>query len=145
MIIHSGSESLSFAVDHYQYPKHKRQEKGYDYDANWLVIAIRYCNQDTTEEYKDACLLTYELEELVEGLSKVLDGEESLYISDFMEPYLKIVFAMAENKILFGLEFVYDTTDGIWKSRKGSEVITRDQAMKHLDELNAMRSQFPQR
>lgn len=75
----------------------------------------------------------------------MIDGKESLYFSDFMEPYLKVVFATVGNMFLLGLEFVYDTTDGIWKSRKVSEIITRDQAMKHLDELNAMKSQFPQR
>lgn len=54
MIIHNESTSISFAVDHYQYPKHKSQDKGYDYDANWLVVAFRYSDQNTTEEYKDA-------------------------------------------------------------------------------------------
>lgn len=145
MIIYNGAASISFVVDHYQYPKHKSQEKGYDYDANWLVVAIRYSNQDTTEEYKDACLLTYELEELVDGLSKVIDGKESLYISDFMEPYLKVVFAASDNKILVGLEFVYDTTDGIWKRRKLSEPLSIEKAITIVEELKAISARFPQR
>ena len=31
------------------------------------------------EKYKDACLLTYELEELIDGLSEVIADKESLY------------------------------------------------------------------
>lgn len=145
MIIRNENESLSFEIDDYQYPKHKGQEKGYDYDANWLEVSVQYSNQNVSEEYKDACLLTYEFEEFVDELYKVIEGKESLYISDFMEPYLKIAIATAGDKILFGVEFVYDTTDGIWKSRKIAQVITREAARKYHDELNFMKSQFPQR
>ena len=86
MIIRSKDTSLSFEIDDYQYPEHKSQEKGYDYDANWLEVAIQYSNQNEVKEYKDTCLLTYELEELIDGLSEVIADKESLYISDFMEP-----------------------------------------------------------
>lgn len=40
MIMRSKDTSLSFEIDDYQYPEHKSQEKGYDYDANWLEVAI---------------------------------------------------------------------------------------------------------
>ena len=72
MIIRSKDTSLSFEIDDYQYPEHKSQEKGYDYDANWLEVAIQYSNHNEVEKYKDACLLTYELEELIDGLSEVI-------------------------------------------------------------------------
>ena len=51
MIIRSKDTSLSFEIDDYQYPEHKSQEKGYDYDANWLEVAIQYSNQNEVKEY----------------------------------------------------------------------------------------------
>lgn len=50
MIIRSKDTSLSFEIDDYQYPEHKSQEKGYDYDANWLEVAIQYSNQNEVKE-----------------------------------------------------------------------------------------------
>lgn len=123
----------------------KSQEKGYDYDANWLEVAIQYSNQNEVEEYKDACLLTYELEELIDGLSEVIADKESLYISDFMEPYLKFAIASTDGKILLGMEFVYEANKTSWTSHKVSEVITKESAEEIAEELRSMLARFPQR
>ena len=125
--------------------QHKSQEKGYDYDANWLEVAIQYSNQNEVEGYKDACLLTYELEELIDGLSEVIAAKESLYISDFMEPYLKFAIASTDGKILLGMEFVYEANKTSWKSHKVSEVITKESAEEIAEELRSMLARFPQR
>ena len=145
MTIHNKNERLSFDIDAYQYPEHKSQEKGYDYDANWLVVAVSYSNDKTSEEYHDACLLTYEFEDFIEGFSNVLAGKETLYISDFMEPYLKFAVAIADERILLGMEFVYEVNETTWKSRKISEVISMDRAKEIVEELRLMLSRFPQR
>ncbi len=144
MIIHNGNKKLSFVIDNYEFPDHKSREN-YDYDANWLVAAIKYADENISEEYKDSCILTWELEELIEAVSNVLSGEETLYISDFTEPYLKFVAAQAKNDILFGIEFVYDTDDGVWKKRKLSEVISKETAQQSIDELRSMAERFPKR
>ena len=145
MIIRNKNESLSFEIEDYQYPEHKSQEKGYDYDANWLMVAIKYSCEETLEEYKDACLLTYEFEDLYEGFLNVLAGKESLYISDFTEPYLKIAIATADERIVFGMGFVYEANKSVWKSRKVSEVFTKEKAEEIVEELRFMLSRFPQR
>ena len=145
MIIRSKDTSLSFEIDDYQYPEHKSQEKGYDYDANWLEVAIQYSYHNEVEKYKDACLLTYELEELIDGLSEVIAGKESLYISDFMEPYLKFAIASTDGKILLGMEFVYEANKTSWRSHKVSEVITKESAEEIAEELRSMLARFPQR
>ena len=46
---------------------------------------------------------------MVEELSEILDGSEDGYISDFMEPYLKVAAARADEKIVIIFQFVYDT------------------------------------
>ena len=145
MIIRSKDTSLSFEIDDYQYPEHKSQEKGYDYDANWLEVAIQYSNQNEVKEYKDTCLLTYELEELIDGLSEVIADKESLYISDFMEPYLKFAIASTDGKILLGMELVYEANKTSWRSHKVSEVITKESAEEIAEELRSMLARFPQR
>ena len=97
------------------------------------------------KEYKDTCLLTYELEELIDGLSEVIADKESLYISDFMEPYLKFAIASTDGKILLGMEFVYEANKTVWKSHKMSEVITKESAEEIAEELRSMLARFPQR
>lgn len=145
MIIHNKNESLSFEIDDYQYPEHKSREKGYDYDANWLMVSISYSNDKTSEKYRDACLLTYEFEDFIEGFSNVLAGKENLYISNFMEPYLKFAVAIADERILLGIEFVYEANKTAWKSRKASKVIPKERAKEILEELRSMLARFPQR
>ncbi len=145
MLLRNKIEELSFEVVRYEFPNHKSQEKGYDYDANWLVARITYADGTISREYEDACILTSELEELIHGFSKVVSGVESLYISDFLEPYLKFVIANADEDILLGVEFVYDTNDGIWKSHKIASFIPNETALTYIAELKAMLAQFPER
>lgn len=145
MIIRSGSKSLTFDIYDYQYEKQKSKEKGYDYDANWLIVEITYADENGPKQYRDPCLLTYELKELIDGASEIVSGKETLYISDFMEPYLKIAIAKTEDNIVFGMEFVYDTTGGIWKCHKLSEVLSKESAQKIIEELKALFNRFPER
>lgn len=42
--------------------------------------------------------MTDELADMVEELSRILDGSEDGYISDFMEPYLKVAAARVGEK-----------------------------------------------
>ena len=86
MILHQGNKSIEFTIVNYQYPEKRPSKEGFDYDANWLMCEFKYSDAETNETYKDACLLTDELADMVEELSKILDGSEDGYISDFMEP-----------------------------------------------------------
>lgn len=90
-------------------------------------------------------ILGYELEDLIDGLSEVIADKESLYISDFMEPYLKFAIASTDGKILLGMEFVYEANKTSWTSHKVSEVITKESAEEIAEELRSMLARFPQR
>ena len=100
MILHQGNKSIEFTIVNYQYPEKSPSKEGFDYDANWLMCEVKYSDAKTNETYKDACLLTDELADMVEELSEILDGSEDGYISDFMEPYLKVAAARADEKIV---------------------------------------------
>ncbi len=145
MTIIENSKRLSFIVADYEYPGYKSTGSGFDYDANWLMVSVVYSDDKGTYTYKDACLLTVELESLIADLSEIISGKESLFISDFLEPYLKIVAVRAGEQIVIGVEFVYDTSDGIWKSHKLSEMMRHEDALLLIDELKNMNERYPQR
>lgn len=69
MILHQGNKSIEFTIVNYQYPEKRPSKEGFDYDANWLMCEVKYSNAETNETYKDACLLTDELADMVEELS----------------------------------------------------------------------------
>ena len=145
MVFIENNKSIQFSINNYEYPTEKSSQKGdFNYDANWLICEIKYTEDDFTEFYSDACLLTYELEELATSLSKILDGKESGYISSFMEPYLQISMARAEEKILFIIHFVYDTTKE-WKKRKITSLVEKEYASQILNKLIDLKNLYPER
>ncbi len=117
----------------------------FDYDANWLICEVRYSDDETNETYQDACLLTDELEDMVTELSRIFDGSEEGYISDFMEPYLKVAAARVDEKMMIIFQFVYDTTDGIWKDRKVTTLLSQEKAAEVVQDLKEVVSKYPRR
>ncbi len=144
MFLHQETKTIEFTISSYQFPE-KKSIKEFDYDANWLICEIKHSDAGCSEIYKDACLLTYELADLEENLSKIIDGSESSYISDFMEPYLKIAMAKSDEKIVFIFHFVYDTQDGIWRERKICQSLSYEEAKLISDELKKLIINYPER
>ena len=143
MIISSKNTRLSVDILDYQYPYHKVSGESFDHDANWLMVQIGYSDDTVNEIYKDPCLLTTELTCLIREIEDVVTGKESLYISDFLEPYLKISLMRVDDTIMIGIVFVYDTSDGIWKERGVAELMTLDRANEILNELKSLSKRFP--
>ena len=145
MLITENNKSLSFNITGYQYPDIKSKKKDYNYDANWLICEITYLEDSLREVYEDACLLTCELDEIIEGLSKVIDGEEGGYISEFLEPYLRISITNINDNIIITIHFVYEVSDKAWKKRKVSCAINKEDAAKILCELQDFKKMYPER
>lgn len=145
MILHQGNKSIEFRIASYQYPEKKGSKEKFDYDANWLMCELKYSDAEISEIYKDACLLTYELKEMTDAFSKILDGSEDGYISDFMEPYLKVAAARVDEKIVVIFQFVYDTTDGIWKDRKIKALLSQESATEMVQALKDFVSKYSER
>lgn len=87
--------------------------------------------------------LTWELYDVIRELEKVINGEESLYVSEFLEPYLKFSFMKVGENIGIGISFMYDTTDGIWKDRRLAESFTVEAAKDILEELKMLSKKYP--
>ena len=145
MEIQNGTRKVSFAVEGYQYPKYTVKSKDYDYDANWLNIVIIYTDDTGDHRYIDACLLTYEYESLPQDIEDVVLGKESICISGFMEPYLKFSVIHVNDSIMFGISYVYDTSNGVWRELKIAEQLSLDRACDIVEELKATIRRFPQR
>lgn len=143
--LNQGELSITFSIADYQYPREKSKGDEYNYDTNWLDGFFVYSDGVCQEEYRDACLLTSELKELCEEFEKVLNGEETSYISDFMEPYFKLCLIRHADNMSVVLHFVYDTRDGIWKTRKVAETLSLEDAAAMLEKLKKLQSLFPKR
>lgn len=143
--ITQGKLSITFTIDEYQYPWEKSKGDEYNYDANWLDGLFVYTDGEIEEEYRDACLLTSELLEICEEFEKILQGEEISYISDFMEPYFKLCFLRNDDSVSVVLHFVYNTSGGIWKTRKVAETFSLEAAAEILDKWKELNRLFPKR
>ena len=145
VLIVSNNKIIDFNITGYQFPNHRPSSDDFDYDANWLICEITYLEDSLREVYEDACLLTCELDEIIEGLSKVVDGEEGGYISEFLEPYLRISITNINDNIIITIHFVYEVSDKAWKKRKVSCAINKEDAAKILCELQDFKKMYPER
>ena len=91
MLFHGLNNSIELDVVGYQFPDSPKSGKdNFDYDSNWLVLSICYTDRGISAKQKDACLLSCELLDLYKELCVLRDIQSGSYISDFMEPYLRI-------------------------------------------------------
>lgn len=146
MKIVDGITSIQFDVLGYQFPQSKKSKPNdYNYDANWLTIKVTQVTPESTNEYTDSCLLTYELNEVVSGIDNLIQSKQSGYISDFMEPYLKIAIAKSNNDFVFQLHFVCDTTGGEWKTVSAVETLSTQQLIDIKNEFINISVAYPDR
>ncbi len=145
MLIIENNKKFYFHISGYQFPTEKSSSEEYNHDANWLNCEIKYAENDFIQTCIDPCLLTSELNKLIYSLSQILDGVESGYISDFLEPYLQISIAKAEDKILFIFSFVYSNKNDIWKTWKVTSLVEKSYAVDILNELKEFQKLYPER
>lgn len=144
MLFHGLSNSMELDVEGYQFPDSPKSEKdNFDYDSNWLVLSICYKDGGVSARQKDACLLSYELLNLYKELYALRDIQTGSYISDFMEPYLRIAVLKNADQYSFTVQFVFDTADSSWKEWKVCAVVTTDEYNRLLNELKLLVKKYP--
>lgn len=144
MILSQAEKSIEFKIDRYQFPLIK-SKKDFDYDANWLICKFVYKEDNLCETYEDASLLTYELADLKEAFYSIIEGDKNSFISDFLEPYLKIAIVKMEEKIIFTLHFVYDTLNHDWKTREITSVLSKEESIEIYQDLQNMCDLYPEK
>lgn len=143
--IKTGETQLSVSIDSYQYKYLESKPGEFDYDANWLNIAVTYTDAGKDQLSVDPCLLTTELNQVTTEFERIVEGDENAYISDFLEPYLTIAFSREKTGIAVIIHYVFETTDGTWKTWKVTQFLGMDEAYAMLDELKKMTETYPER
>lgn len=85
-LVNSDNHSLTIQIKGYQFPNMGSQSD--KYDANWLIVAV---DVDIVNEHwraESPCLLTWEVERLVEWLEEISNGNNVSSLS-FIEPELE--------------------------------------------------------
>ena len=59
-----------------------------------------------------------------------------------MEPYLKVAAARADEKIVIIFQFVYDTTDGVWRDRKITTLLSKEEATEIVEVLRELMRKY---
>ena len=139
-----GNKILDFNIAGYEFPNVISKEAKGDYDSNWLICQFVYSDGRLNETYTDACLLTFELEELATSLRLIINGQAESYTSEYLEPYLSIEILKQADLISWNIDFVYDTSDD-WKSRQIKMELDTQEAQTILSGILEMLSAFPER
>ena len=58
---------------------------------------------------------------------------------------MKVAAARAGEKIVIIFQFVYDTTDGIWKDRKITTLLSKEEAAEIVQALRELIEKYPVR
>ena len=92
MKIANDNKIIEFSPVSYQFPELAKDSKHYDeFDSNWLNIRF-FCSdgQSVCHTETDACVLTYEMTDFIDGLKKLQRGLTESARLDTLEPYFKI-------------------------------------------------------
>lgn len=82
------------------------KENGEHWDNNWLIITIKYDDLDYVDKYSRACVLSMELADFVEKLTKLKNQEIEHCFLDTIEPYLKIDCTKNKNEYIFHIKYI---------------------------------------
>lgn len=146
MRIQDKNKTVEFGIIGYQFPNAGcSKPNDPDYDASWLTVQVSYTEDETTAVFQDSCVLAWELKEMTDALSEILDDRETAYISDFMEPYLKFAVAKAEDNFTFTIDFVCDVSDGEWKKICATQLLDRERLSTIRDEVKKYLTTYPAR
>ena len=144
MILVEGNKKLVLTVVGYQYPIIDKNTC-YD-DANWLNVSITYTHDEQSNPRTriDACVETWDISHLATTLKQILNGKQTKYVSDFLEPYLEISITRVEDKFQFDCSFCYeiDKNDN-WKTWEVSSLLDSNQVLAILNELQSTCDTYP--
>ncbi|MBQ9493892.1 MAG: hypothetical protein IJR54_09220 [Oscillibacter sp.] len=114
-------------------------------DRNWLLLRATWNEDGEIVKDSNACLLTYELQELTAGLKVLNAGIRDAYESDFAEPYFSLSARADGDGFTFSVSFYLPN---IMSGEDTAEVtcfMDRAQMRTLLDELSALCDKFPDR
>lgn len=143
MIIQNKDKKIEFTVEGYELPSEKSPVYG-EYNPNRLMCNVKYSDSKREIEFNEPCLVTYELATLVEESTKVFNGFERVYFSNFDESDFNLGF------IEMGMDFSFNVCihyhpDAQSEPQKleVTEIISHDRAEDLINEFRSMLEEFP--
>ncbi len=71
-----------------------------------MIITIKYDDLDYVDKYSRACVLSMELTDFVDKLTKLKNQEIDHCFLDTIEPYLKIDCTKNKNEYIFHIKYI---------------------------------------
>lgn len=135
---------LSLSIDGYEfdYSPDEITSKTDKYDMNWLTVRIDYSENGKEYTYTDNCLLAFELHELTEDIDKIINGLETGFITENIEPFLRFAVTVAGGIYAVQVRFVYDTSHE-WKEIYISQAMTLNELCETNEKLKELSRRFP--
>lgn len=119
------------------------------YDLNWLSLSFRAKNAERDDNCNDACMLTWELEHLADGLESFLSSTEKEFEPYFTENTLWMEF---RKNAAGGVDMVLDFTSegkmsptGEWERFRIERTVTEFDLRRAIKVMRISCATFPRR
>jgi hypothetical protein len=138
----------------YEFQHAARQSDGFDWDANWLVVAGQASDGERAWSFRDPCLLTTDARRLVAWLELVADGSPQDDALDFLEPNLEFRRVSSPGdqpvvRVIFRLEsappWAPDVAEEDWDNAYLDFETSPDALRAAANELRAELERYPER
>lgn len=131
-------DNTYFEVLNYEFKDYTPLEEDYDYDAQWLVIKLDINGKEFIGPY----IMTFELIELITGLSRIYNKKTNSYKTLFEEPYFNIKVNRVENNVSIEITMIDFETNQKYTTKKD---ITLDELEKIISSLEEISLKYPER
>lgn len=136
MLLKNGDSYFSFVILDYQFPQITKSINNDPFDANWLIVQIKYSDDGIHEEnYTDSCILTFEWNEIISQIKKIYNGKSVCYSSEFIESYFNIEVEYQKIGYHLTCSFVTNTTREKWETISLSAMLSRKQLLNCIIDL----------
>ncbi|MCD8330512.1 MAG: hypothetical protein LUC27_07525 [Lachnospiraceae bacterium] len=135
-------ESMEWKILQYQYPEEELSTpERYNYNANWLKIQVSHRQEGYGPVvFRESFLMTYELEELINGLKLVAAEEEYYFKAEFIEPVLEVEVARHRDDFHVSFDLFFENYEMMV-----ADTLTQEGLEKMIADLEAMAAEFPER
>ena len=116
MTIKDKEKSLTITIKDYEFPASNTGENEYNDDANWLILHGVYHNGEETVSFDNACLTTYELQNISAALKLILADVTDSFESDFTDPYFSLFIESLGNEMYsISVSYAMPAEDEEWQ------------------------------
>lgn len=115
------------------------------YDVNWLNLKIKVESEKVKYEQISPCILTFEIEDMILGMSTLLKKRKSVYHTNFMEPYLSMEFKRRDKIIDVKFRHEIDSDPGFLEMYETCFSIPKREFGEVLRQLKEEYEKYPKR